>query len=132
MITTYVNGAPALTTNLTWTDTGKLMEQTIGAIGQSLDTLTPEQRSQLGIDALGNASGVVINDSDGVTALVHNVTNGTLQNIILNTASGHDLRQEVNLTLTLPGFEHVQAGLLLERIDIRLHEDLRGAGLGAP
>lgn len=127
VITTYVNGAPALTTNLTWTDTGQFVEQTIGAIGQSLDDLTPEQRTELGLDGLGDANGVVINDAAGVTALVHNVTEGALQNIIVNTATGRDLRQDVDLTLTLPGFEALQASMLLERIGIRLQDDMQGA-----
>jgi len=130
VITTYVNGAPALTTNLTWTDTGQLVSQTIGAIGQSLDQLTPALRAELGIDGLAGANGVVISDADGVTALVHNVTEGALQNIILNTAAGRDLRQDVDVTLTLPGFEAVQASMLLERIGIRLDEDMRGVAFG--
>lgn len=126
VITTYVNGSPALTTNLTWTDTGQMVSETIGAIGQSLNELTPEQRAALSIDGLGDANGVVINDADGVTALVHNITDGALQNIIVNTAAGRDLRQDVDVTLTLPGFEAVQASILLERIGIRLDEDMRG------
>jgi len=130
VITTYVNGAPALATTLTWSDTAQFVEQTIGQIGQSLDTLTPEQRAQLGLESLGEAGGVVIADAEGVTALVHNVTDGALQNIIVNTAAGRDLRQEIDLTLTLPGFEAVQETLLLERIGIRLDADMRGATIG--
>lgn len=126
VITTYVNGSPALTTNLTWTDTGQMVSDTIGAIGQSLSDLTPEQRAALAIDGLEGANGVVINDAEGVTALVHNITDGALQNIIVNTATGRDLRQEVDLTLTLPGFEAIQQDLLLERIGLRLDADMRG------
>ncbi|HRP12603.1 MAG TPA: hypothetical protein PLK37_16380, partial [Terricaulis sp.] len=125
VITTYVNGAPALATTLTWSDNSQLVEQTIGALGQSLDALSPEQRAQLGLSGLGDAGGVVIADADGVTALVHNVTDGALQNIIVNTATGRSLSQEVDVTLTLPGFEAVQGALLLERIGIRLDEDMR-------
>lgn len=130
VITTYVNGAPALTTNLTWTDTGQLVSETLGQAGESINNLTPEQRSELGLGGLENAGGVVIADADGVTALVHNITDGALQNIIVNTATGRDLRQDVDLTLTLPGFEAVQDSLLLERIGIRLSEDWRDVAFG--
>jgi len=126
VVTTYVNGAPALTTNLTWTDAGQLAQETIAAAGQQLSELTQDQRAAMGLSGLGDANGVVIADEAGVTALVHNVTNGAMQNIILNTASGRDLHQDIDVTLTLPGFEMVQAGLLLERIGIRLNEDMRG------
>ena len=131
VITTYVNGTPALTTNLTWTDTGQFVEQTIGEVGQSLDSLTSEQRAELGLDGMENNGGIVIADADGVTALVHNVTEGALQNIIINTAAGRDLHQEVDVTLTLPGFETMQDALLLERIGIRLGADLDNVIIGA-
>jgi hypothetical protein len=131
-ITTLVNGVPALTTNLTWSNTGQLVSDTIGQIGQSIEHLTSEQRAELGLDGLESAGGVVIEDADGVTALVHNITQGALQNIIVNSATGRDLRQEIDLTLTLPGFEAVQQSLQLERIGIRLDADLRGVIIGGP
>lgn len=130
-ITTYVNGAPALTTNLTWTDMGQFVEQTVGGIGQRIEALTPEQRAELGLDGLENAGGVVIADTEGVTTLVHNVTEGALQNIIMNTAANRDLRQEVDLTLELPGFAAIQESLILERIGIRIADDMRSVAIGA-
>lgn len=123
-ITTFVNGAPALSTQLTWTNAGQFIEQTVGEIGQRIEDLTPEARTALGVDGLENAGGVVIDDAEGVTALVHNVTEGALQNIILNTATGRDLRQEIDVTLTLPGFEAIQDSIILERLGIHLVDDM--------
>lgn len=123
-ITTLVNGTPALTTVLTWTDTGTFIEETVGTIGQNINSLTPEQRAALGIDGLENAGGVVIDDEAGVTTLVHNVTQGSLQNIIINTATGRDLTQEIDVTLTLPGFELIQDALQVETFGIRLTDDM--------
>jgi len=131
VITTYVNGTPALSTNLTWTDAGQIVEQTIGNLGERIDALTPTQREELGIGGMENAGGVVIADAEGVTALVHNITEGALQNIILNTATGRDLRQEVDVTVELPGFSAVQDSLMLERIGIRIDEDLRSVQFGS-
>ncbi|MBX3509802.1 MAG: hypothetical protein KF700_01285 [Hyphomonadaceae bacterium] len=132
MVTTYVNGAPALATQLTWTDTGAVVERSIGELGQRIDALSPAQRDELGLGGLEGAGGVVIADAAGVTALVHNITDGVLQNIIVNTASGRTLSQNIDVTLTLPGFEAVQAGLMFERIGMRLDEDMRGIAFGPP
>ena len=60
----------------------------------------------------------------GVTALVHNITDGALQNIIINNATGRDLAQEIDVTLTLPGFELIQESLLVESFGIRLTDDM--------
>ncbi|MBL8546113.1 MAG: hypothetical protein JNL81_06595 [Hyphomonadaceae bacterium] len=125
-VTTLVNGVPALVTTLTWTDVGSLVQQTVGDVGQNIANMTQEQRTALGLDGLGDAGGVVINDEAGVTALVHNITEGSLQNIIINNATGRDLSQQVDVTLTLPGFELVQDALAIEMFGIRINDDLRG------
>lgn len=123
-VTTLVNGIPALVTTLTWTDVGAFVEETVGGVGQNIADMTPEQLSALGLDGLENAGGVVIQDEAGVTALVHNITDGTLQNIIVNNATGRDLAQEIDVTLTLPGFEFIQGQLITEQFGIRLTDDM--------
>jgi len=128
-VTTLVNGVPALVTTLTWTDTGSFVEQTIGDVGQNISSMTPAQLGALGLDGLEGLGGVVIEDESGVTALVHNVTEGSLQNIIINNATGRDLAQHMDVTLTLPGFEHIQSSLLLERLGINLSDDINQAAL---
>lgn len=132
VVTTYVNGVPALTTNLTWTDMGTFIEETVGGIGQSLEEMTPEELAALGLDGLENVGGVVIDDDDGVTALVHNVTEGSLQNIIINSATGRDLSQEIDVTLELPGFDIIQGQLVVERFGIQIADDLRGVAFYDP
>jgi hypothetical protein len=123
-VTTLVNGVPALVTTLTWTDVGAFVDQTVGQVGQNIADLTPVQLTALGLNGLGNAGGVVINDEAGVTALVHNITQGSLQNIIINNASGRDLAQQVDVTLTLPGFELIQQSLVVEAFGIHLADDM--------
>lgn len=125
-VTTLVNGIPALTTTLTWTDVGAVVEESIGELGQNIADLSPAQQTALGIDGLANAGGVVIEDEAGVTALVHNISEGALQNIIINNATGRDLTQEVDVTLTLPGFEFIQDALIVEHMGIQLDADLGG------
>ena len=122
VITTYANGVRALETRLTWTDTGPIVTEALGNLGQRLDSLSPEQRAQLGLE--GVTGGVVIDDADGVTALAHNITKGSLQNIIVNNASGRDLAQDVDVTITLPSFAEVQHGFTNELFGLRVTTDL--------
>jgi hypothetical protein len=124
VVTTYVDGTPALSTNVTWTDAGAIVNQTITTAGQDIASLTQAQRNALGIGGLDNASGVVITDASGVTALVHNLAEGALQNILVNTASGRDIAQSVDVTLSLSGFDAIQANLELQRIGLRLSDDM--------
>jgi len=132
VVTTYVNGVPALTTTLTWTDVGTIVEQTVGDVGANINSLTPAELEALGLNGLESAGGIVIDDADGVTALVHNITEGTLQNIIVNSATGRDLSQEIDVTLELPGFELVQQQLLLERFGLQITDDMRGVIFSSP
>jgi hypothetical protein len=125
-VTTLVNGVPALTTQLTWTDTGAFVAQTVGNVGEDLADMSPDQLAALGLEGLENAGGVVIADEAGVTALVHNVTEGALQNIIINSATGRDLTQDVDVTLELPGFDLIQQSLIVESFGIHLTDDMRG------
>lgn len=132
LVTSYVNGAPVLSTQLTWTDVGAVVQETLSGAGQSLRDLTPEARDALGVGELGDANGVVLNDQAGITALIHNITDGALQNIIINSASDRDLRQEIDVTLTLPGFDAIQDALTLERFGMHLTDDMRGVAFGLP
>ena len=129
VITTYVNGVPVLSTNLTWTDVGAMVDQTIGDAGENIADMTPAQRAALGIGDLGGAGGVVIADASGVTALIQNVANGSLQNIVINGATGRDISQNVDVTLTLPGFETIQNSLQVDQMALRINEDMTAAML---
>ncbi|WP_395646249.1 hypothetical protein [Terricaulis sp.] len=124
VITTYVNGVPALTTTLTWTDVGTFVQETVGDIGTQFENLTPEARAAMGLP--DTANGVVLTDASGVTALVHNITESSIQNIIINNASGRDLSQDIDVTLQLPGFEAMQNSLMLEHLGMQLHDEMSG------
>lgn len=125
VVTTYANGVRALETRLVWTDAGALVTEAIGSLGQRIEAMTPEQRAALGLEGL--TGGVVIDDADGVTALAHNISKGSLQNIIVNSASGRDLTQTVDVTITLPSFEMVQQAFDVERFGLRVDADFRHA-----
>jgi hypothetical protein len=124
VITTSMNGTPVVTTQLTVDETGALLQQTVGNIGENIANLSPETLAALGLSGLSNAAGVVIDDADGVTALVHNITDGSLQNIIVNAANNRDLAQNIDVTLELPGFEAVQHSFGGTLIGMHLTDDL--------
>lgn len=130
VITTTVDGVPVMQTQLTWTDAGAVIERIIATLGQRLEDMSPQARAALGLEGLDGAGGIVIKDAQGVTAMVHNVTDGALQNILVNTASDRDIRQEIDVTLTLPGFEAIQDAYNLERFGMRVGEDLNSVMIG--
>lgn len=127
VITTYAGNQQVLETALTWTDAGAVVEHTYGQIGVPIDSLPADSRALLGIEGMAGAGGVVILDSDGVTAMMHNVTSGVLQNIILNNANGRDLRQDIDITLALPNFEAIQNLNALRHLGLSLDADMAGA-----
>lgn len=126
VVTTVLNGAPVLTTNVTWTDAGAVVEQTMANVGVNLSEMPDEAKAALGLNGLENAGGLVIQDEAGVTAIVHNVAESSIQNIIVNTATGRDIAQDIDVTLELPGFEAIQSALITERFGIYLTDDMRG------
>ena len=79
----------------------------------------------MGLDSLAGLNGVVIADANGVTALAHNVSEGSLQNIIINNATGRDLSQTVEVTLQIPNFEATQNAFDLQRFGLRIDADMR-------
>jgi len=130
VVTSTLNGVPVMTTNLTITDTGAVVQQTMHTVGENLGSLTPEQLSALGLAGLEGLSGVVINTESGLTAFVHNATNGTLQNITVNTASDQEIVQTIDVMLTLPGFEHIQSEFAIERFGMQISDDLHSIAFG--
>jgi hypothetical protein len=130
VVTSTLNGVPVMTTQLTVTDAGSIVEQTMNTAGQTLGSLTIEQLAALGLAAFAGMEGVVIDGEGGITAFVHNITDGTVQNILVNTASGQDIEQDVDITLTLPGFEAVQADFAMARFGMQISDDLQSVAIG--
>lgn len=124
IVRTYVDGALALETRLTWTPTGPITEQVTGDL-PGWTTLIPGQFGGLDLTGLpAGANGLVLTDENGSTALVHNVLNGQLQNMVLNAANGRDIRQDMQVMLTLPNFEAMQRDYSLDRLGTQIGQDL--------
>jgi len=123
-VNTFAGGMLALQTDLVITDDGLLIDHQLGELGEALSALSDADKAELGLTNVNAQAGVVIRDTSGVTALVQGMSESGLQNLILNTASGRDLRQEIELTITLPGFASVQEMIGQELLGLRLGDDL--------
>lgn len=113
---TYLNGELALQTIVSWTDVGVRTDQTV------FGALTPATADQLRAGVLvsggmtfrvGESAVFVANE--GRTAMLHR-TDGGLQNVLVNTANGVDLRQEVEATLDLGGYQAFASDLMTNRL----------------
>ena len=109
VVRTIVDGGLALESQLTWTDKGAVETVTGGALGGLEGASLP-----------GGASvdwkGVVLPGDGGQTTVLHNLDGGALQNVILNTASNRDLRQETAITLNVPALDQLQRDAIAARV----------------
>ena len=102
-VRTYVDGALALETRLTWTDKGPVTETT-GALAGATATGLPGSWSV----ALPGVSG-------GSTQVLQDLSTGRIASVIVNSASNRNIRQETDITLTLPHLQEIQRGFAASR-----------------
>ena len=135
VIRSYVDDRLALETRMTWTPTGPATEQTRGDVPGMTDlasALTSLLNSGIDLRNLGGTSGgVALVGGDGATALIHNVTSGQLQNLIVNSASNRDLRQDMELNLYLPDLATMQAASSAHARAAQLTYDLNTSLVGS-
>ena len=72
------------------------------------------------LSGLNGAGGFVLVDGTGATAVLHDVATDGLMNVIANTASGVDVRQELEATITLNDIGNLQSNVRLERLRMEL------------
>jgi hypothetical protein len=110
-IKTFLNGQLALHTTVSWDS--QAITQTHLISGNLTMADAGNLRDQ--VLASGNirmqiGSTPVYLANNGQTAITHR-TNGTLQNILVNTASNVNVRQEVNATLDVGGYAGFATGI---------------------
>jgi hypothetical protein len=109
-VRTTIDGQPALETRLTWTPDGIVVED--------LSTLTGGPIPEF------SGFGLNITDATGTTLVGHRLLDGELQGFIINTGDNRDIRQEMDITLTLPGFDIVQRDMLTDGLGFRIGVDV--------
>ncbi len=127
---TFVDGELALETTLTWTGEGAMVEH--AQAGQNVvaspDVLQALSGAGIDLRAFAGAKGVTLTE-DGATALLHRIEPGQLNNIIVNTGSDRDFRQETSLSLVLPGFQGTQADFVRSLTGLRIMDDVGAAAV---
>ena len=135
VIRSYIDDKLALQTQLTWTPKGPVTEQIRGDVPGVTD-LASAMTSLLnnGIDLrgiTGTSGGVALVDGNGATALIHNVTTGQLQNLIVNSANNRNLRQDMELNLYLPDLAAMQSASSAQQRAAQMTYDLNTTLVGA-
>ncbi len=116
IVRTTVDGRPALEQRLTWTPDGATIENV----------------SAMPVSQLPGIGGIGLNLSDatGTTLVGHRLVDGQIQGFIINSGSNRDIGQDIQINLTLPGFDLVQKDMLAGRLGMRIDLDI-SAGLVA-
>lgn len=83
------------------------------------------------IVAGGIVGGVGLVDGNGATALIHSVTAGQLQSLIVNNANNRNLRQDMELNLFLPDLATIQANSVAQQRVSQLTYDLNTSLVGS-
>lgn len=126
IVRTTIDGELALQTQLTWTQTGAVVTREVGA------SVTPTAPGSVSSTiTLPGATDDAFFVNAGETALIHRVTDGRIQNILLNTASGQDIRQQTEVTVTLSGFAATEQLTAQQQWGRTLGSDLAIATQGA-
>lgn len=98
-VRTFVNGQLALETRLTWTDAGPVTSETRA----DLSSITG---GPVFVGRLGEA---VASTPGGATTILHDLADGRIASVIINTADNRTIRQETSITLTLPQLADLQS-----------------------
>lgn len=126
VVRTTINGALALETRLTWDPGQGPPTKTVTAGAESLDLAAA---SAGGIHLPANTpqewSGVVVPAGDGgATAVLHQLGASGITNMVLNTADNRDIRQDTDVTLTVPNLDALTKDALAAGVGTRLQDAL--------
>lgn len=125
----YVDGSMVLESRVSVGDQGRLLSSS--ATGEPLAASMLDGLAAAGLTLGTSADGspTYVSD-DNKTVFVHRAADGQLANLLVNTASQRDLRQETALTLDLPGFDVTQSAMRESLAARALANDLRTALIG--
>lgn len=111
-IRTLVGGREVLTTSLTVGPAGLSKTESLGDGYDAADAAALGAAAAKGLDLRGFGDARVVLVSDG-TAVLHRIGRDTLQNLVVNSADGLDLRQEITLRVDL-----LESAVLGDRLSV--------------
>ena len=106
LMSTMVNGQVALQTQVTFTASGPQVAQTVGPNAVQGATVTNGTITGLNLQGFSPQNITLLNN--GATALIQRVTNGSVQNIVINAASNQNIQQTTQLQLQLPNLAQTE------------------------
>lgn len=120
-VRTFVDGALVLETKLVWTDLGAVQSRapSLASQGQGGQVTLSEGAAQL--------PGVALAGDGGSTVVLHELSAARISNIVVNTASNRDIRQEVQIDLAIPELTQFQQAAVQERANMRMMEAVGAA-----
>ena len=129
-IRSFVNDQLALRTIVSWTANGATVDRFVSPALTAADA----SHIQAGILTSGGIQMRVGNESvflanGGQTALIHSAD--TVQNVLINTASGVNLTQQVDATLDISGYDGFRDALTMTRISDAVGNAVGAGSLGA-
>ena len=122
-IRTFLNGELVLQTNVSWIDNQATSSQIASAALTPVDAATlRDGMLSTGAVTIKVGDQQVYLANDGQTAIIH-PTDGALQNVLVNTASGISTRQEVTANVDLSNYAQFRS----EAISARALEQINSA-----
>lgn len=121
VLSTYEDGALSLQTQVTWTPNGPVVQQFVAP------GVTPV--ADPGLSALAGLGEAF--QTPGGAVVLHDLAGGQFLNLLLNTQSNHDVRQDLAITLVLPGFGATQEQMSRDLTALRLAGDMASGAMAA-
>ena len=106
LLSTTVNGQVALQTQVNFTPAGPQVSQTLGPNAVQGGSVANGAITGLNLQGLNPQNMTLLNN--GATALIQKITNGAVQNIVINAANNQNIQQSTQLQLTLPNFAQTE------------------------
>lgn len=115
-VRTLVNGTLVLESVTNLTSGGTTMQTSLPGAGMDPQTLSfvsgqggpGSNPLPASLSGLAGQSGVVIEDPTGITTALHSVTREQILGVVLTTASNQQIRQELNVEVTVANFGRFQ------------------------
>ncbi len=118
IITTYVDGQQTLQSHLTWTDQGAV---------QTTDGGSLTGAAAAGIHIDGTVPGLYLPGENGGTVVLHDLGDGRIGSVVLNTADNRDIRQETVINLDIPQLQTLQQDYANQKLTMNLQDSVSRA-----
>lgn len=118
VLRTFVEDQLAMETRLTWTPSGPATERWRDPaqgvdLAEAMDDLAEQG---MDLSSLAGVDGLVLEGDGGQTVVLHAIGEGAIQNLVLNTASNRDIRQDTQINLAVDDLPGLQREVSFQRL----------------